>query len=238
MNVRIGTAGFTYPHWKGVFYPTGIKTADWLSFYGSQFDTIELNVTFYRSVKDETYRKWYDTVPPGFLFSAKMNRFITHIRRLNVERDSVERFLKSVSTLGDRLGAILIQTPPSLVFDADLVTDFLDSLDPSLRYAVEARNKSFVDDRFFSLLEKRNMAWCISDTAGRFPYSETITADFVYVRLHGKEELYCTSYRDEDLEEFKKKITAWGRDAYIYFDNDYGGYAPTNALTLKRMFQE
>ncbi len=111
MNVHIGTSGWNYPHWKGVFYPEGLKSREWLAFYGQRLDTLELNVTFYREAKATTFEKWRLTVPDGFLFSVKMSRFITHIRRLKVEAGSVERFLGNASALADKLGVVLIQLP-------------------------------------------------------------------------------------------------------------------------------
>ena len=111
MNIHVGTSGWNYPHWKGVFYPEGLKPKDWLAFYGQRLDTLELNVTFYREAKATTFEKWRQTAPGGFLFSVKMSRFITHIRRLKVERGSVERFLGNASVLADKLGVILIQLP-------------------------------------------------------------------------------------------------------------------------------
>lgn len=236
MHMHIGTSGWNYKHWKGVFYPEGLRSQDWLQFYTGQFDTVELNVTFYRSVKPETFGKWRVAAPPGFLFSTKMSRYITHIKRLGMEQESMARFFESVSVLADKLGIVLIQLPPSLKFDDALLANFFDALDPRFRYTVEARNQTFIDDRFFSLLHDRNIAWCISDTAGRYPYHETVTADFTYLRLHGSEKLYASSYSDDELRAISDKIRAWGKDAYIYFDNDFGGFAPKNARSLKELF--
>jgi uncharacterized protein YecE (DUF72 family) len=237
MKTHIGTSGWNYPHWKKVFYPEGLKSKDWLSFYAQRFHTLELNVTFYRSVKAETFRKWYEAVPEGFLFSVKMSRFITHIRRLRVERDSLERFLGNISHLAEKSGVVLIQFPPSLKFDPDLVSTFFDLLDLHFRYTVEARNKTFICEEFYSLLRERNIAWCISETAGRYPSSEATTADFVYLRLHGREKLYASSYSDDALQEIKEKIVGWGKEAFVYFDNDFEGYAPQNASTLQAMLK-
>jgi uncharacterized protein YecE (DUF72 family) len=235
VKIHIGTSGWAYPHWKGTFYPEGLRSKDWLVFCAGQFDSIELNVTFYRQIKAETFQKWHDTVPEGFVFSAKMSRFITHIKRLRVDIDSISRFLTSVSVLAEKLGIILIQLPPSLAFDQNLTSDFFDLLDPHLKYAVEVRNASYENERFFEMLRKRNMSLCISETAGRFPYRETITADFIYMRLHGREDLYISSYRDDELSGIREKLIGWGKDTYVYFDNDFQGYAPKNALTLKTM---
>jgi len=235
MQIHVGTSGWNYPHWKEVFYPRELKSKDWLSFYSQRFDTLELNVTFYRGVKAETFEKWRTTVPAGFLFSMKMSRFITHIRRLKVEAESISRFLRGAEALGDKMGVILVQLPPSLEFDQSSMRSFLALLDPRFRYTIEARHKSFVSDTLFSLLREHNIAWCISETGGRFPYAEELTADFVYMRLHGRESLYTSNYSDGELSGIRDKLVGWGRDCYVYFDNDVSGFAALNAGTLKRM---
>jgi uncharacterized protein YecE (DUF72 family) len=235
--IHIGTSGWNYFHWKGVFYPPDLKSKDWLSFYGEHFDTLELNVTFYRGVKAETFEKWRALVPPGFLFSMKMSRFITHIKRLKVEAESVSRFMKGAALLGDKAGVFLIQLPPSLEYHEETVSSFLTLLNPRFRYTVEARNKSFLNDAFFSLLKERNCAWCISESAGRFPYAEVLTADFVYMRLHGRENLYTSNYSEEELFAIKKKLIQWGKECYVYFDNDAKGFAALNAASLKKMVE-
>jgi uncharacterized protein YecE (DUF72 family) len=233
--VHVGTSGWQYRHWRNVFYPPGLRSQDWLQFYVRHFETLELNVTFYREVKASTYERWHESVPASFLFSAKMSRFITHIKRLNVESQSIRRFIDRVTILSDRLGVILIQLPPSLKYDRDVVLRFFDLLDAPLRYAIEARNNTFVCDDFFTILAGRNIAWCISESAGRYPYAEAITADFVYLRLHGREELYASSYTDDELRELAGKIRAWGKEAFVYFDNDSEGFAVRNASSLKQM---
>jgi uncharacterized protein YecE (DUF72 family) len=237
MRLYVGTSGWNYPHWKNVFYPGDLKPRDWLSFYANRFDTLELNVTFYRQPKVEVFRKWRDSVPPGFLFSMKMSRFITHIKRLKVDKASIDRFMEGATALGESLGVILIQLPPTLEFDRERVSSFLSLLDSRFRYAVEARNPGFVNEEFFSLLRERNTAWCISESAGRYPYAEVVTADFVYLRLHGRESLYASSYSDEELLGIKEKMLGWGKDTYAYFDNDAQGFAALNAGILKGMVE-
>jgi len=231
----VGTSGWQYGHWKGVFYPEALRPRDRLGFYAQYLNTLELNVTFYRAVKPVTFQKWYETVPADFLFSVKMLRFITHIKRLTVESESVRRFLRDIGTLKDKLGVVLIQLPPSLKYDRSRMIDFFDLLDPGLKYTIEARNKTFVDDEFFSILQERGIAWCIAESAGRYPCHEAVTASFVYVRLHGRIVLYASNYTDGELRELAGKIRGWARDAYVYFDNDFQGFAVLNALTLARL---
>jgi uncharacterized protein YecE (DUF72 family) len=238
MRAHVGTSGWNYNHWKSVFYPEGLKSKDWLAYYVQRFDTVELNVTFYREVKAETFRKWYEATPVDFQFSVKMSRFITHIKRLAIGQESIDRFNDNIVLLQEKLGVVLIQLPPSLKFDHDRVARFFDLLDPAFRYTVEARNQTFVCDAFYALLKERNIAWCISESAGRYPYDEAITADFLYLRLHGREKLYGSSYRDDELSVISDNLKNWKREAYVYFDNDYEGFAPQNALTLRRMLME
>ncbi len=231
----MGTSGWQYNHWKGVFYPDGLKSEERLRFYVGHFSTLELNVTFYRSVAQTTFQKWYDTVPPDFLFSVKMSRFITHIKRLKADEASIHRFLEDTGTLKEKLAVILIQLPPTLAFDHALVSDFFSMLDPSRKYTVEARSATFVCDDFFSLLTEFGIAWCIADSGGRHPYHEVLTAPFVYLRLHGSR--YSSNYSEGELADLATKIGAWQRESYVYFDNDVSGYAVKNAKTLAGMLQ-
>ncbi len=238
MIVHVGTSGWNYKHWKEVFYPPEVKTGDWLAFYAERFHTVELNVTFYRSVNSSTFEKWRETTPPGFIFSVKMSRYVTHIKRLKIDRDSIDRFSKNVSLLKEKLGIVLIQLPPSLTFDASRVSAFFDLLDPALRYTVETRNETFMNDEFLSLLTERNIAWCVADAGEGYPFGEAVTADFVYVRMHGRGKLYGSNYRDPELAELKEKIRAWGKETYVYFNNDVSGYAPRNAARLQTLLAQ
>jgi len=235
MRCLVGTSGWQYSHWKGIFYPEGLKSADWLSFYAQHLNTIEINVTFCRDVKASTYKKWYSTVPDGFLFSLKMSRFITHIKRLKIESTSMARFMENTSVLQDKLGVILIQLSPGLKYDKGLMQDFLEMLYKGFKYTIEVRHNTFINDTFFSLLKEKGIALCIADTAGRFPYCEEITAQFVYIRVHGAERLYASNYSDRELRIWRDRILLWGKDTFIYFDNDFMGYAVKNAIALKKM---
>jgi uncharacterized protein YecE (DUF72 family) len=152
-----------------------------------------------------------------------------------VDLQTVKRFTEKVSVLSDRLGVVLIQLPPSLRFDQDLILAFFDLLDPRLRYTVEARNKSFICDQFFQILSQRNMAWCIAESAGRYPYAEMVTAEFIYLRLHGRDKLYASSYTEDQLKEIAEKIGKWGKETFVYFDNDFEGFAVMNALRLQEI---
>ncbi|MCX8123463.1 MAG: DUF72 domain-containing protein [Spirochaetes bacterium] len=231
----IGCSGWNYNHWAGIFYPKDIPKSKWLQYYSNVFDTVEINATFYRQFKDCVYINWYNKVPDNFCFSVKMSKYITHIKRLDNVSAEIHSCIASALLLKEKLGVILIQLPPSLKFDTALVADFVSALPSNYRYTIEARHSSWLCDSSFSLLQQYNVAWCISDTAGRYPYHEEITADFVYIRLHGSTKLYTSNYTDKELHDWAEKIISWNRLTYCYFDNDFNAYAAFNALTLKKI---
>jgi uncharacterized protein YecE (DUF72 family) len=232
-QVFIGTSGWNYDHWKGVFYPEGLAKVRWLSHYSSVFSTVEVNATFYRSMLASTFERWRRGTPDGFVWAVKASRFITHVRRLRDAAEPLKRFLDSLAPLGGKLGPVLFQLPPSLSFDSGLLETFRRHLPHGVRCALEARHRSWTGEEALSCLRNSRIAWCISDTAGRYPYLEAVTADFVYVRLHGSRRLYASCYTDEELRSWSEKITSFGLDTYVYFDNDSMGYAPQNALALR-----
>ncbi len=235
MEIRVGTSGWNYPHWRDIFYPENLAKGKWLEFYSKYFDTVELNATFYRLPVEKTFQNWYKRTPSGFIWAVKASKFITHTKRLKDVQDALKRFYNSVSQLKEKCGPILFQLPPSLVFEKTLLENFCEILDHSYNYAMEVRNESWINDKAFRILNKHNIAFCISDTAGRYPYHEEITADFVYVRLHGSRRLYASEYTQEEMISWAKKISDWKRNAYIYFDNDFQGYAVKNARMLKEI---
>lgn len=235
MHTFIGTSGWNYDHWRGPFYPQGYPKAKWLDYYIKVFETVEVNATFYRQLRADTFDKWRIVTPEDFVFSIKANRYITHIKRLKEIDDTLAILFSSAHLLQRKLGPVLFQLPPSLTFDASLLEDFLSLLPAGHRYTIEARHKSWVSDNTLSALAGHNIAWCIADTAGRYPYLEAVTADFVYLRLHGSKKLYASEYTAHELNQWADKIRTWGHDAYVYFDNDYMGYAPKNALELKKL---
>ena len=233
MKIRVGTSGWSYTHWKGDFYPPNLPQKQWLGYLATRLDTVEINATFYRQPRPSTFRKWLDETPGDFRFSIKANRFITHVKRLRDVRDSLVRFYGALEPLGEKIGALLFQLPPSLRYDPVLMETFLDQLDPTRRTAIEVRHPSFLNEAFYRELKGRNIAFCWSDTAGRYPYAERITANFLYVRLHGSPLLYRSAYSESFLEKLAEKLRATGRDAFVYFDNDAESHAPKNALFLK-----
>jgi uncharacterized protein YecE (DUF72 family) len=232
---RIGTSGWNYRHWKEIFYPPKIAVAHWLDFYSHYFTTVEVNATFYRLPKIETFDNWYEKTPENFLWAVKASKFITHTRRLKDSREPLERLYSAVERLKEKQGPILFQLPPSLSFENELFTSFCKNLKSTHQHVLEIRHPSWIDARVFEILRDYNIALCLSDTAGRYPYHEVVTADFLYIRLHGSKKLYASEYTEEELLEWARKIKRWDRETYLYFDNDFQGFAIKNAKRLKEI---
>ncbi len=280
--IRIGISGWRYEPWRGVFYPEDLVQHRELEFASRALPTIEINGSFYSLQRPDSYAAWYEATPPGFMFSVKGNRFITHILRLKEIDGPVANVLASgVFNLREKLGPFLWQFPPNFKFDPERMEHFLGLLphdseaglalarnyEPrmegkvaldidkrrQLRHAVEIRNESFMDESFIALLRKYKVAVVVADTAGKWPYIEDVTADFMYLRLHGDKELYASGYTDEALDRWAKRIQAWtsgsqpadahlvsskappvrkSRDIFCYFDNDIKVRAPFDARRL------
>lgn len=235
ISIRIGTSGWTYKHWQEVFYPVELPQSKWLEYYTDHFETVELNASFYRLPNPKTFENWKTRTPDNFLWSVKASKYITHTRRLKDPEEPLKRLYDAAAGLGEKLGVILMQLPPNLVFEETLFRDFCASLNTDIRHALEIRHDSWLNDNAYDMLNEFNMALCISDTAGRYPYAEEITADFAYVRLHGSQKLYASGYREDELQAWAKKIKSWKRDTFIYFDNDFEGYAVKDAKSLKKI---
>ncbi|MBW2108969.1 MAG: DUF72 domain-containing protein [Deltaproteobacteria bacterium] len=232
---RIGTSGWTYPHWIDRFYPPEHSKSRWLEYYAQHFDTVELNASFYRLPKPVTFENWKARTPAHFLWSVKASKFITHTKRLKDPQEPLTRLYRAAGGLGKKLGVVLFQLPPSLTFDKAVFQDFCQALDPHVRHALEVRHPSWIGERVLGLLEQYNVAFCVADTAGRYPYCEAVTADFVYVRLHGSKKLYASDYSVKELRTWAAKLRAWGKLSFVYFDNDAEGYAIKNARQLRSM---
>jgi uncharacterized protein YecE (DUF72 family) len=281
--VRIGISGWTYAPWRGNFYPPGLLHADELSYASRQVDTIEINGTFYGLQRPDAFARWYDETPECFVFAVKGPRFITHIRRLReIETPLANFFASGVLRLEEKLGPVLWQFPPTFRFSAERLDHFFSLLPRDteaaaglaegrsdwladrtwaktaqrreLRHAIEIRHQSFLDPAFVALLRKHRVALAFADSVA-WPYAEDLTADFVYLRLHGSEELYASGYSDEAIDHWAARIKLWAaghepndarlaapeteraaqipRDVYAYFDNDAKVRAPVDARSLK-----
>jgi uncharacterized protein YecE (DUF72 family) len=284
--LRIGISGWIYPPWRGVFYPPKLAQRRELEFASRAVSSIEINGSFYSLQRPESYRAWYEETPEDFLFSVKGPRFITHMLKLSRPEEPLANFFASgVLRLGKKLGPLLWQLPPMLKFNAERVEHFFRLLprdtdaaaamakkhgarmegrawtnpehEGALRHCMEVRHPSFLVPEFFELLRAHGVAFVFADTAGRWPYSEDLTADFVYIRLHGAEELYASGYTESALDWWAERIRLWrkGRqpkdarlvlphprpqpridDIFVYFDNDAKVRAPFDAQSLQRRF--
>lgn len=260
----VGISGWTYPPWRGEFYPKGLPHRRELEYVADRLRTVELNGSFYALQRPSSYRAWHDQTPDEFVFAVKGGRFITHLKKLaGVEVALANFFSSGVLALGAKLGPILWQLPPSLGYDRDRLASFFAQLprstgeaawlarrhddrmkdraffdiadDRPMRHALEVRHKSFLDPGFLPLLREHGIAVVVADTAGRWPLIREVTADFVYVRLHGDVELYVSGYTDEALSAWATTIRGWtaaGHDVYVYFDNDTKVRSPFDAMSL------
>jgi uncharacterized protein YecE (DUF72 family) len=236
-KIFIGTSGWHYKHWVGRFYPAGIKDSEQLAYYLQHFKTVELNNSFYRLPKPQVFANWRKLVPANFIFAVKGNRFITHNKKLNVERKNISIFFKSVSKLKEKTGPILFQLPPKWNVNVDRFAKFLKQLPKNYKYAFEFRNHTWYSEEIYLLLRKYNCAFCVYELEYHLSPRE-VTADFVYLRLHGPGGKYQGSYSKTRLKSWAEQCEEWrknGKDVYVYFDNDQLGYAAFNAQTFQEL---
>jgi len=244
-RVFVGTSGYTYRHWwDGVFYPRTLPQKEWLEFYSQFFDTVELNVSFYRLPNRNTFEGWYQRTPGRFHFSAKGSRFITHIKRLRDCAEPLGVFFDHALGLKEKLNVILWQLPPTFKVNLSRLKEFCSlltevSASHPVRQAFEFRDESWFCPDVYRLLREHNFSLCVAHSS-TLPYVERATADFVYVRFHGGESLYGSNYSEGELRDWSKRITGWlgeGLDVYSYFNNDAFGFAVKNALALRGLLE-
>lgn len=233
-KVRIGTSGWSYDHWHSVFYPEQVSASGRLGYYARHFSTAEINNSFYQMPGVDTLARWREAVPGDFVFSVKASRYITHMKKLKEPEVGVPRFLDRMSVLDDHLGPVLFQLPSRWRANPERLETFLGALDDDFRYAFEFRDPSWYEPAILNLLRNKGAAFCIYDLRGH-QSPEPVTADFVYMRLHGPGDAYQGRYTRNDLAARAQRIRDWadrGLDVYVYFDNDAAGYAAANAAEL------
>lgn len=244
-KIYIGTSGYSYEHWKSLFYPKDLPSYKWLEYYTKYFNTVELNVTFYRLPQKSAFKSWYKRTPKDFLFVCKGSRFITHVKKLKGVKKATKLFFTRANLLQEKLGVILWQLPPSWKVNLERFEEFLKILDlykrqkglPSIRQAFEFRNETWFCKKVFDLLKRYRIGLVIADSP-RYPLIERVTSDFVYLRFHGGKILYGSEYSKRELKDWAKKIKKWQRkklDIYGYFNNDAQAFAIKNAKELKRL---
>lgn len=235
--IRIGTSGWVYPHWRGLFYPVDLPQRQWLAFYARHFDTVELNYSFYRLPSRESVENWQAWTPPGFAFAVKGSRYVTHLKRLSGAALHVDRLLERATALGRKLGPILWQLPPSLRRDDGLLDEFLSHLPATHRYAIEFRDDTWLVEPVYAILERHGIALCLASSRGRAVPPETrLTTNWTYLRFHAG--LADGDYGEPELERWAGLIAGFcSRDTavFAYFNNDVGGYAVRNAARLQEL---
>jgi uncharacterized protein YecE (DUF72 family) len=263
-DVRVGISGWRYEPWRGVFYPKGLPQKSELHYASRMLRSVEINGSFYSLQRPSSYQCWHRETPDDFVFAVKGGRFMTHNKKLrDCEQPLANFFASGVLALEKKLGPILWQLPAQLPFHADRVASFFSLLprttgaaaalahhhdarikhgahldvheDRKIRYALEVRHESYDDPAFVRLLRAEDVALCIADTAGKFPYLEHVTSDFVYVRLHGDKKLYVSGYGRAALDRWAERVEGWrdaGKHVYVYFDNDVKVRAPYDAMNL------
>jgi uncharacterized protein YecE (DUF72 family) len=232
-KLRIGTSGFHYKHWQGIFYPDGLSKSRWFSYYAQQFDTVEINNTFYHLPSAATFDGWKEQAPPGFLYALKFNRYGSHWMRLKDPRSTIGNFLSVAQQLEKSLGPILVQLPPRWNADPQRLEGFLSAAPRSLRWAVEFRDPSWLCPEVYTVLQRHHAALCIHDRITNHP--RILTSDWTYLRFHG--DHYAGTYSPQRLTaeaKWIKQQLASGLDVFAYFNNDAQGYAVENAAGLKR----
>lgn len=239
-TVKIGCSGFNYQDWKEIFYPKGLSQKKWLEHYCTVFNTVELNVTFYRLPKDSTFDKWYDETPDRFVFTLKGSRYITHSKRLSDPEKPLERFFSGALRLKKKLRMVLWQLPPSFQVDHERLRHFFQAL---RRYPAgntfEFRHQSWITDDVIDLCREHKACLCMADSPG-FLDDLPVTSDHVYIRRHGREGRYDSCYTEHELIKDAQRIKEYrkaGKNVLVYFNNDAHGYAPQNAQTLIKLLR-
>lgn len=251
-RIYIGTSGWVYSHWEKIFYPQNLNSKDKLKYFSQHFKTVEVNYSFYHLPKPTTYQNWYSQTPGDFLFVIKASRFITHIRRLKEVKEPWKIFIKNALNLKEKLGPILFQFPSSFRATEENIKRLKGFLrficvnprrylrkSAVLRFAFEFRHQSWCEEKIYEILKKYNAAWVIA-CSPKYPKAETITADFVYVRMHGSNVLFSSKYTKRELKDLTLKVKKWlkqNKNVFVYFNNDAYGYAVENAKILKKILE-
>ncbi|MFL6624244.1 MAG: DUF72 domain-containing protein [Sulfurifustis sp.] len=235
-ELRIGTSGYQYDHWRDVFYPRDLPKSQWFAYYARQFDTVEINNTFYRLPAAHVFDAWHIAAPAGFRYAVKFSRFGSHRKRLKDPEQPIELFVSRARHLGAVLGPILVQLPPRFHVNVPRLEKFLSLLPRAQRWTMEFRDPTWLCEPVYDLLAAHDVALCVHDMLPDHP--RRLTAGFTYLRFHGR--AYAGNYTPQALASQARRIRAYladGIDVYAYFNNDIGGYAVRNALDLRRYIE-
>ena len=236
----VGTSGWSYKHWHGLFYPADVPQREWFTHYAKYFPSVEINYTFYRLPAAKTFVRWREQSPADFIYALKAPRTITHFKKLQGSEEVLDRFLERARLLGSKLGPILYQLPPHWQCDAQRLAGFLGCLPNDLEHAVEFRDQSWHSDEVMGLLRERNVAFCYVSLPG-FECPFWVTGRIVYARMHGVGTKYGGSYEEGQLRAFAVRLCDYlkrGYDAFVYFNNDALAYAVENAHDLRYLVED
>jgi len=241
MKIYIGTSGWTYYHWRKIFYPSNLKSENFLNFYAQHFNTVEINSSFYHLPRAKTFKNWHKKTPSNFLFSVKVWRRITHLKKLKNVKSDFKLFFNRAESLKEKFGPLLFQFPANFRATKEnikrlvLFLKFVRNREKiKAHLSFEFRHLSWFNNQIYNLLRRYNIALCWADTP-KYPYEEEITADYLYLRLHGHEVLYASKYSRKQIKSYAEKIERLPKkikNVYVYFDNDFHGYALKNAREL------
>ena len=238
-RIYIGTSGWSYPDWKGTFYPRDLPPREWFQFYSRRFPTVEINATFYHLPRLKTVHGWRDHAPPGFVFAVKGSRFITHIKKLTNLGNSLRAFSRRIQPMRAQTGVVLWQLPPSLKRDGKRLDAFLRRQPKACRQALEFRNPSWLNEDILEILRRHQTAF-VSVSSRQMPMDLSVTSDVVYIRFHGLTGGARHDYSRSELQPWAEHIqeqTRAGKTVYAYFNNDAGAHAPRNAMLLREMVE-
>jgi uncharacterized protein YecE (DUF72 family) len=238
-RAHVGCSGWEYKHWAGDFYPADLPKSRWFEHYASRFDTVEINNTFYRLPEESTFARWAERAPRRFIYAVKASRFLTHMKKLNNPEEPVDRLFSRMKPLRKRLGPVLYQLPSNFKLDLPRLEHFLQVLPRDIRHVVEFRDPTWYITAVDSLLERHGVARCLHDMKGSATARERI-GPFIYVRFHGASGTYSGGYSRSRLErwaDWLRQQLASGVDVYAYFNNDVGGHAPCDAVTLRQFLR-
>ncbi|MEA3305907.1 MAG: DUF72 domain-containing protein [Candidatus Omnitrophota bacterium] len=235
-RIFIGTSGWNYNHWKGVFYPESLTAKEWFAYYREKFDTVEINNTFYNLPALNVFKNWKRQAPAGFTYAVKANRYITHMKKLKNPGSALKKFFSGIDCLKGSLGPVLYQLPPHWGCNTERLKEFIEKLPRDKFHVFEFRNDSWFTKEVFKILDSHNVSFCVHD----MPYvkcPENTVGKIAYLRLHGAAEAYCGGYPTKTLKKWAGWINAQAknRDVYVYFNNDAEGHAPEDAAKLKKL---
>jgi uncharacterized protein YecE (DUF72 family) len=239
--VYIGTSGWQYDHWRGTFYPEGVAQSRWLEFYSERFRVVELNNSFYRLPKKETFSGWAERTPDDFILAAKMSRYLTHVRRLKEPREPIERFLRRAGGLGSKLGPVLLQLPPTLKASESALEEALDHFPGNVRVALEPRHDSWFTDQIAGVLSEHNAALCLADRGAEPVTPVWRTADWTFLRFHEGTGSPHPCYKRGTMEIWVDRLAdGWGKkrsDVFVFFNNDPRACALRDSVVFAELLQ-